>query len=360
MTASHGAGEITFYEELGVEPGASPEEIRDAFRSLVRLLHPDQQIDAQLKEIAEKQMRKLNRIYAVLSDPVSRRRYDEDLEDDTGTRIVVNPSWPAQKRLAGRVAWAGAILISAGLLLWLAADYTPEPATRPHYQSNDSAYIPPSPERPVDAVKPSTEVARLLADLAAVTVERDAAVSELNRLRGRPAAADSGNLPLPKPSDLRSSSVPRSPAITMTELPSASRLPSVAPVRLERVPSRQIGGFWFYVKPPQGQQNKNRALYPPEYIEVTIAEENGQISGKYRSRFQIGDRAISPDVNFTFTGAETGSSTDGQWTGAAGARGDLTLKLTSDNTLRIDWMATDLGTQQGLNSGTAILTRRIE
>jgi hypothetical protein len=28
--------------------------------------------------------------------------------------------------------------------------------------------------------------------------------------------------------------------------------------------------------------------------------------------------------------------------------------------MRIDWSATELGTQQGLNSGTAVLTRRIE
>src|SRR5579863_9104352 len=79
MIASHDDSEITYYDELGVAPTASPEQIRDAFRLFVRLLHPDQQTDPQLKEIAEKQMRKLNRIYDVLSDPEGRRRYDEIL-----------------------------------------------------------------------------------------------------------------------------------------------------------------------------------------------------------------------------------------------------------------------------------------
>ena len=106
--------------------------------------------------------------------------------------------------------------------------------------------------------------------------------------------------------------------------------------------------------------NKNQALYPPEYIEATITEESGVIHGRYRSRFQIVDRAISPDVNFTFTGTPNGPQFNCLWTGAGGAKGELTLKLTSENSLRIDWTASELGTLQGLNSGTAVLTRRIE
>lgn len=124
--------------------------------------------------------------------------------------------------------------------------------------------------------------------------------------------------------------------------------------------NHQLAGFWFYAKPPDGQTNKNQTLYPPEYIEVTITEEAGVIHGRYRSRFQIVDRAISPDVNFTFSGARNGAQCNCQWIGAGGAKGELTLKLTSDNSIRIDWSATELGTQQGLISGTAVLTRRIE
>jgi hypothetical protein len=32
----------------------------------------------------------------------------------------------------------------------------------------------------------------------------------------------------------------------------------------------------------------------------------------------------------------------------------------SDNSVRIDWAASELGSQQGLASGTAVLTRRID
>src|SRR5580698_2866626 len=131
MIAAHDDSEITFYEELGVAPGASPEEIRDAFRLFVRLLHPDQQTDPQLREIAEQQMRKLNRIYAVLSDPESRRSYDQVLDGVFSHPLILDPSpSPEMRRLIARAGWAGAIVLSAGLLMWLAWDNTPGAPSR--------------------------------------------------------------------------------------------------------------------------------------------------------------------------------------------------------------------------------------
>ena len=135
---------------------------------------------------------------------------------------------------------------------------------------------------------------------------------------------------------------------------------NAAPSRGDRTANRQPVGFWFYAKPKTGQVNKNESLYPPEYIEATITEDGGVIRGRYRSRFRIADRAISPEVNFTFSGTANGQQYNCLWTGAGGAAGELTLKLTSDNSMRIDWTASQLGSQQGLSSGTAVLTRRIE
>src|SRR5580693_3223866 len=131
MKTLHRPGEINYYEELGVEPDASPDEIRDAFRALARLLHPDQQTDEQLKEIAERQMRKLNPIYSVLSDPERRRRYDEDLEDGYPPSVIVNNAPPPDlHRIGGRLAWVAAIVVSAALLVWLASGNTQGPPSR--------------------------------------------------------------------------------------------------------------------------------------------------------------------------------------------------------------------------------------
>jgi curved DNA-binding protein CbpA len=368
MFAPHNDGEITFYEELGVAPGASPEEIRDAFRLFVRLLHPDQQTDPQLREIAEQQMRKLNRVYAVLSDPESRRSYDELLDGVFSSPVILSSAPPPEpRRLFARMAWTAAIVLSGCLLIWLGYENTPgvqslspDPNAVPASTTSSATT---SPDQPAaDRDSDASSVFQLRSQLKAAIVERDAAITELNKLRGTPeirtrqASPPVGSLPL-------EGTEPR-PALTMTELPAAPKLPvlSNAPLpRIERPAIRQLAGFWFYAKPEEGQTNKNQSLYLPEYIEATITEENGMIHGRYRSRFVIADRAISPDVNFTFSGTTSGTQCSNcQWTGAGGARGELTLKLTSENSMRVDWIASELGSQQGLGSGTAVLTRRIE
>jgi len=357
--------EINFYQELGVAADASPEEIRDAFRSLARLLHPDQQTDDQLKKMAEAQMRKLNPIYAVLSDPERRRRYDEDLADGYQAPIIFDGAPPRNfHRVVGRMVWAGAILLTGGLLFWLASDTPPSPQSRGRIEN----LLDPSPAlKPSSNASESADLVRLRADLRAVLAERDAALHELSVMRGK-GTAPAANLSFaPRPVD-RST-----PMIAMTELPSTPRVsaappatakpesPTLEPSKFEPPkPSRRLAGFWFYAQPPQGQKNKNQSLYPPEYIEAVITEENGVVHGNYRSRFRIVDRAISPEVNFSFAGTPNGLSVSCPWSGPGGAHGELTMRLVSDNSIKIDWNATELGTQQGLISGTAVLTRRLE
>src|ERR1035438_8849436 len=63
-----------YYETLGVARTATPEEIKQAFRKLARIHHPDV---AKNKAAGEAKFKEINEAYEVLSDPEKRRRYDE-------------------------------------------------------------------------------------------------------------------------------------------------------------------------------------------------------------------------------------------------------------------------------------------
>jgi uncharacterized membrane protein YkvA (DUF1232 family) len=63
-----------YYQVLEVDPTASLEEIRRAYRDKLKQWHPDR--NAHRIEAAEAFTKVLNQAYAVLKDPQSRRRYD--------------------------------------------------------------------------------------------------------------------------------------------------------------------------------------------------------------------------------------------------------------------------------------------
>src|SRR5580704_10701672 len=63
-----------YYQTLGVERGASEDEIRKAYRKLARKHHPDLNPG---DKAAEDRFKKVQEAYDVLSDPKKKQMYDQ-------------------------------------------------------------------------------------------------------------------------------------------------------------------------------------------------------------------------------------------------------------------------------------------
>jgi len=355
MSAPQRPGEITYYEELGLDNTASADEIRDAFRAVARLLHPDQQSDPLLKETAEFQMRKLNRIYGVLSDAARRTAYDESLNAPrTGPIIVFSGSDGNLKKLLARGGAFAAIVFGTMLLIWFALTGTNTEVRGQDTRASGSA-------KAGDNVDDAGEqITRLREQLRAAETERNSALEQLGRLQRKQTDQPS----VGRAQAAQEQQVAAVPAATaLTELPLPSQPTPAAPgiaasANSPAVAASQFAGFWVLAKASGSASPGGKSQYPPEFIEVTITERNGSLHGQYHSRYQVLDHAISPDVDFTFNGTPSGGALSCTWQGSGGAKGRMTLKLLPASTIEVAWNATELGSQQWLVNGAATLTKK--
>ena len=101
-----------YYQLLGVDPKASPEAIKQAYRDKLKQWHPDK--NAHRIEEAEAATKILNQAYAVLRDPESRKQYDRMLRftagknydgvlDETAFWEKVEKASPALRRILSGV-----------------------------------------------------------------------------------------------------------------------------------------------------------------------------------------------------------------------------------------------------------------
>jgi DnaJ-class molecular chaperone len=83
----------TPYETLGVKPSASADDIKKAYRTLAKKLHPDLNPDKRV----EQQFKEVSAAYDLLSDPAKRARFDRGEIDASGAE---RPDRPFYRRYA--------------------------------------------------------------------------------------------------------------------------------------------------------------------------------------------------------------------------------------------------------------------
>jgi len=72
--------EFNYYRLLGLEPGATDEEIVRAYRRHAATIHPDRFYDdPERRRQAEEKLKQLNKVMEILRDPIARARYDAQL-----------------------------------------------------------------------------------------------------------------------------------------------------------------------------------------------------------------------------------------------------------------------------------------
>jgi hypothetical protein len=324
---------MDYYEELGLSRSASVSDIRQAYKQLVRLLHPDHCPDEAAKRMAELQMKRLNGILEILTDPAERAYYDSG-----------KPAAPVAQ-LAGRGSkrnwqWLWATGGALGVLLLLAFIRQPQPRVA---QSPDIA---PAAAAVAAAATSQSPLMRPRRAITARIQPPPEDAPEIGTPEELPSVASSGSAieEYARPTTVSRDILTASVKTPFPDIERSSIRPSLA-------------GDWFFVP---STRTRNDGLYPPQYIELHISQNDGMVRGRYRASYRVPDRAISPDVSFQFEGLAGRDGANLTWTGAGGASGDLTLRLLTSSALEITWVANQLGSEMGLISGTSTLIRKAE
>jgi hypothetical protein len=313
---------MTYYEELGVCENASREEIRQAYKHLARLVHPDQCGDEETRRLADLQMKRLNGMAGVLLDPAGRERYDHSLMSLAAA--VAGEPFPGS---APAWEWRRLVTAATAMMAVLLTLIVGASELRP---MNPTSYVP----LPAGAMAPAHATQPVShGKMRAPKPIQTASTEEWEPLA---TYAYESHLAIPP--------------VPFADVPAPPKSTREAPTRV----AATLAGDWFYVPASQPAG----AAYPPEYIELRLREGQGILHGSYKARYRVLDRAISPAVAFQFEGPMGADGGSLPWTGPGGSKGQVKLRILSGGDLEVNWEAEELGKELGLISGTATLVRR--
>jgi hypothetical protein len=343
---------MNYYEELGINRDATTEEIREAYKLVARLLHPDKQREPRLKDLAECQMKRLSGVVAVLLNPQERERYDVGLTAGArlGRLAPVAPLAPLAPaggpRLLQTVVrywfWVlmGSMIIGMGLWYGLARS----PEVPPQSAAPESGRVPSGP-----VVAPPAQVKKRRRVKPAGTMGARRAELPLRHSAGEepvPRVGVTAPTPAEAPAKAAKDKGGSVPAVQRAEPSNVARSGG----------GSRFAGEWLYSG--DGREGDHAGTYPATYVECRLREESGILAGDYRALHRVADKAIPAEVVFRVRGdSPAGNTGNLAWESGNGAKGKVELTLLSPNQLQVKWWTTHFGRQEALSSGMAVLMR---
>ena len=355
---------MNFYEEFGVPNDASVEEIRQAYKALARVLHPDSQTDEKLRVVAACQMKRLHEVLDILANTGKRRAYDEGLAAVAYPNAAPHPhrdphaaAEPFVQQLgkfnSAQSAfrywyWVliGCMMLGSGFWYMTAR----VPTTAESVPGGFSMAAPPNGTDPVRRPVEKAAKHEVVVPVARTRLSPAAALPE----ESRAANPELPGLPdVSRPIPVAVSGL--TPTAAYSSRAATAHQPENAPLA-PQARAASFAGEWFYAP---AIEKPDPHLYAPVDIELRLAEKDGRLDGQYHGRYKVPDTAISQDVVFQVQGKSSdGSSAALAWTSSDGANGEIDLDLREPNLMRVAWWTTRLGKQPSLSSGAATLLRQ--
>ena len=355
---------MDFYEELGLPPTASADEIRRAYKRLAMHLHPDRCSTDLQKRRAEARMRRLNEIFETLGDTGQRQRHDDarreaairDAAQQQHQHLLLLRQKNRNKLWISAFGLCATGLVIAGLFFTDTFERGDQVFPRLGAPVDvPVASVTPKSNRPAAAAnKRDPELAS--PPMVAVPVKPPEAPRQIAR-----SLDPTTETPAPRLRELAnarpsSSSAPIEPLVNTNPrlIEGNTTASSTTVVARPATPASSVAGTWIFS--PWRSPGTNLP-YAAEYVEVSIRMQRQRVTGRFQGRFNVRNSTLPPRVVFQFEGAEQDLATGILWRAENGAEGVVKLHLLSEKELELGWYTTRFAATLALTSGSAILSR---
>jgi hypothetical protein len=112
--------------------------------------------------------------------------------------------------------------------------------------------------------------------------------------------------------------------------------------------------LWRYANPAKRQAPSGVLA---QEVEVGITRQSGTIYGYFEGSDIVSQKPAAKDVSFQFSFTAENESAATTWSSTDGSRGEITLRMLSEDSIEVIWVASHVGRLGRLASGRITLVR---